>query len=141
MGHVSQIALSIALNKPDKKILCLDGDGALLMHMGALALIGNLAPKNFMHIIINNGAHESVGSQPTVCFNIDIPEIAKANNYKFTKSITTIEELDATLNSISENDSPALIEIRVKTGSRDDLGRPDIKPEENKINFMKNLES
>lgn len=139
MGHSSQIALSIALNKPNRKIICLDGDGALLMHMGGLAIIGDLAPDNFIHIVINNGAHESVGGQPTVSFNIDIPALAKANNYKTAISVSNNDELIKALKNISKTSCPALIEVKVKVGSRDDLGRPTIKPVDNKIDFMKNL--
>lgn len=140
MGHSSQIALGIALQKPTRKIICLDGDGALLMHMGGLSTIGNLAPGNLIHIVINNGAHESVGGQPTVGFNIDIPKIALANNYNMALSVETAEELHEALNSILKGTGPALIEIKVSLGSRKDLGRPTVNPVENKKAFMKNLE-
>jgi len=140
MGHANQIALGIAMQKPNKKIICLDGDGALLMHMGGLSIIGSLAPKNFIHIVINNGAHESVGGQPSVAFAIDIPKLALANNYKMAISVVTIKELNNALKSITEDTCPALIEVKVKIGSRDDLGRPTVKPKDNKVAFMKNLE-
>jgi phosphonopyruvate decarboxylase len=141
MGHSSQIALGIALSKPNKKVICLDGDGALLMHMGSLAIIGNTQPENFIHIIINNGAHESVGGQPTVGFNIDIPSLAIANNYKFATSVSSENDLDIVLKDVVKEKGPVLIEIKVRVGSRDDLGRPTVKPEENKDAFMKNLKS
>jgi len=140
MGHSSQIALGIAINKPNKKVICLDGDGALLMQMGSLAITGNLAPKNFIHIVINNGAHESVGGQPTVGLNIDIPGIAIANNYKSAMSVSTSQDLKDVFRNIEEDDCPVLIEVKVKIGSRDDLGRPTIQPVDNKNAFMKNLE-
>ncbi len=139
MGHASQIALGIALNKPNKDIICLDGDGALLMHMGGMAIIGSQAPKNYLHIVINNGAHESVGGQPTVAFNIDIPAIAKANKYKYAVKVSTAEELKSELSKIKNIEKPALIEVMVKVGAREDLGRPTIKPVDNKKNFMLNL--
>ncbi|MBI9066753.1 MAG: phosphonopyruvate decarboxylase [Salinivirgaceae bacterium] len=141
MGHASQIALGIALNKPNKKVICIDGDGALLMHMGGLAITGSMAPNNFTHIVINNGAHESVGGQPTVGFDIDVPTLAKANNYKFATSVTNAKELEQALQNITEDSCPSLIEIKVSIGSRDDLGRPTIKPVDNKLDFMKNLKS
>lgn len=140
MGHANQIALGIAIQKPNIKIICLDGDGALLMHMGGLSIIGSLGPKNFIHIVINNGAHESVGGQPSVAFAIDIPKLALANNYKMAISVVTIKELNNALKSITEDVCPALIEVKVKMGSRDDLGRPTVKPKDNKVAFMKNLE-
>jgi phosphonopyruvate decarboxylase len=140
MGHSSQIALGIAIQKPTKRIICLDGDGALLMHMGGLSIIGCLAPKNFIHIVINNGAHESVGGQPTVGFKIDIPQIALANNYKVALQVETAKELDDAMSKILKDPGPALIEIKVNLESRKDLGRPTVKPLDNKIAFMKNLE-
>lgn len=141
MGHTSQIALGIALSKPEKKVICLDGDGAMLMHMGGLAIIGNRAPENYIHVVINNGAHESVGGQPTVGLNMDIPQIAKATNYKSALTVKTKEELIQSLKQISPESCPVLIEIQVKVGSREDLGRPTIKPIDNKNNFMKKLQS
>jgi len=141
MGHSSQIALGIAISKPDRKVICIDGDGAMLMHMGSMAIVGNLAPKNYLHIVINNGAHESVGGQPTVSFGIDIPAIAKANGYKFARLVSNHDELRKVLGSIKSDNYPALVEVKVKIGSRDDLGRPTIKPADNKKEFMKNLEA
>ncbi|MDA3891219.1 MAG: phosphonopyruvate decarboxylase [Salinivirgaceae bacterium] len=140
MGHASQIALGIALSKPNKKVICIDGDGALLMQMGGLAIIGTMAPSNFIHIVINNGAHESVGGQPTVGFEIDIPALAKANNYKMATAVSNATELKNALKNIETGNCPALIEIKTKVGSRDDLGRPTIKPVDNKVNFMENLQ-
>ncbi len=139
MGHSSQIALGIALNKKNKTVICIDGDGAVLMHMGSMAIIGDLAPKNYIHFVINNGAHESVGGQPTVAFGIDIPKIALANGYKSALSISTMAELTDFLSNMETYDCPLLVEVKVKTGSRDDLGRPTIKPVDNKKDFMQNL--
>ena len=82
MGHSSSIALGIAINKPETKIWCIDGDGAALMHMGALAVIGQNSPSKLVHIIINNGAHETVGGMPTVAANIDWVALAQACGYK-----------------------------------------------------------
>ncbi len=141
MGHSSQIALGIAISKPDRKVICIDGDGAMLMHMGSMAIVGNLAPQNYLHIVINNGAHESVGGQPTVSFGIDIPAIAKANGYKFARLVSNHNELVNAIYNLKSDDYPALIEVRVKVGARDNLGRPTIKPADNKLDFMKNLEA
>lgn len=141
MGHASQIALGIALNKPKRNIICLDGDGAVLMHMGAFSIIGTQAPSNFLHIVINNGAHESVGGQPTVALEIDLPQIALANNYKNAISISTEEDLLSALTAFDASISPTLIEVKVNIDSRSDLGRPTILPINNKSDFMKNLAS
>ncbi len=140
MGHANQIALGIAIAKPQRTVLCIDGDGALLMHMGSLAINGAAKAENLIHIVINNGAHESVGSQPTVGFNIDFPTIAKANGYSSAISVQTKKELQKIAKTIHNIKGPTLIEIKTKIGSRDDLGRPTILPIDNKIAFMKNLQ-
>lgn len=136
MGHASQIALGIALRKQDRQIYCLDGDGAVIMHMGSLAIIGSKAPDNFKHIIINNGSHDSVGGQPTVCFNIDLGLIAKACGYKTIQKAETREEIEEKINVLKLSKGPSLLEIRVRKGAREDLGRPTIAPIMNKNNFM-----
>jgi len=134
MGHASSIALSIALQKPRIPITCLDGDGAALMHMGALAAIGTKKPRNFCHIVLNNGAHDSVGGQPTIAPFIDLPAIARACGYVRVYQAKTKEELK---NALAEgNDGLTFIEVIVKKGARKDLGRPKSSPIENKAAFM-----
>lgn len=134
MGHASQIALSIALNKPERQVTCVDGDGAFLMHMGALATIGTRKPRNFRHIVLNNGAHDSVGGQPTVALGIDIPSIARAAGYASCRTVSSKSELQEAL--AERLDGPVLIEVRTKKGARKDLGRPKESPAENKNAFM-----
>jgi phosphonopyruvate decarboxylase len=138
MGHSSQIALGVALQKKDRKVFCIDGDGALLMHMGSFATIGRLSPKNFIHVMINNGAHESVGGQDTGAFEIDWQNIAKACGYKKTFSLESKSEIEV-LNLKEAFDGPIFIEIKVSQGSRKDLGRPKSTPIENKNQFMQVL--
>lgn len=140
MGHASSIAASIAQQKPNIKVYCIDGDGALLMHMGSLSLIGNKNLKNFYHIVINNGSHESVGGQPTVGFEIDMPAIAKACGYTHAYSVDKTEGVKDILQTIRKLDGPALAEIRVNTASRSNLGRPTIHPSENKESVMSFLD-
>ncbi len=139
MGHANQIALGMAIAKPHRKVICIDGDGALLMHMGSLAINGTVSPKNFIHIVINNGSHESVGGQPTVADSIDVVKIAEANNYVSAVSVSTPEALNGILTGIVTLEGPALIEIKTKVGSRNDLGRPTIKPVDNKGALMQKL--
>lgn len=136
MGHASQIALGIALNKKDRNVYCLDGDGAALMHLGGLAIIASQDVKNFKHIVINNGAHESVGGQPTVGFEIDILSIAKGCGYKEVFTASTKAELQENIKKLAKCQGPALLEIRVNKGSRDDLGRPTTTTIENKEALM-----
>ena len=153
MGHASQIALGIALEKPDRRIWCFDGDGATVMHMGSMAIVADKAPKNFVHVVFNNGAHDSVGGQPTVGLKINLPAIALAAGYKAAFSAETRETLNSILSTINSQqlnnsttqqfnspEGPILLEVRVKKGNRPDLGRPTTTPIQNKealMNFLK----
>jgi phosphonopyruvate decarboxylase len=140
MGHSSSIAMGIALAKPSKKVYCFDGDGAFLMHMGAAAQIGARNVPNFRHIVLNNGAHDSVGGQPTVGFDVDFKKIAEACGYKYSKSVQTKEEIDKAFVEIENLDGPIFLEIKLKRKTRKDLGRPKTDPKENKELFMKFLD-
>ena len=139
MGHTSSIALTIAINKPDKKIWCIDGDGSILMHMGAMALVGETNPKNFIHVVINNGAHETVGGMPTVAKDIDLVSIAKSCGYSYAVSVDNFDDLDHQLEKAKNLNELSLIEIKSSIGARADLGRPTTTPIENKEKFMKFL--
>ena len=141
MGHSSSIALGVAINKPNKRIWCVDGDGALLMHMGSMGLVGNVNPDNFVHIVINNGAHETVGGMPTVASNMDLVSIAKACGYHYAVSVDNFEDLDKELNKAKDMDKLCFIEVLSSIGARDDLGRPTTTAIENKENFMKFLKN
>lgn len=136
MGHSSSIALGIALNKPNTRVWCIDGDGAALMHMGAMAVIGNKASANYIHVIINNGAHESVGGQPTAADKINFEQIALGFGYKAAYHAADLNELKAVLPKVEGKQGPILIEVKSAIGSRDDLGRPTTTPTENKTAFM-----
>ena len=139
MGHASQIALSIALQLPDREIYCLDGDGAAIMHMGGFAIIGSKKPKNLVHIVLNNGAHDSVGGQPTVGLKIDLCAVATACGYKNVIRIKTVQELESALKNSEIRNGPSFIEVRIQKGARKDLGRPKTSPLENKKAFMRYL--
>ena len=141
MGHASQIALGIALQKPERRVVVFDGDGALLMHMGGMAIIGDYAPKNLVHIVFNNGAHDSVGGQPTVGQRIDVEAIAKAVGYADVISVDSQMSLMAAMNHVNcaVIDGVSLININVRKGNRKDLGRPTTTPQENKDALMEEL--
>lgn len=143
MGHASQIALGIALEKHNRRIWCFDGDGATIMHMGSMAIVAEKAPNNYIHVVFNNGAHDSVGGQPTVGLKIDLPAIALAVGYKKAASVSTKEELEKLLTSdlINTSNGPVFIEIRVKKGNRADLGRPTTTPIQNKEALMHFLDN
>ena len=142
MGHASQIALGIALQKPDRRVIVFDGDGALLMHMGGMAIIGDYNPKNLVHIVFNNGAHDSVGGQPTVGQKIDVEAIAKAVGYK---EVVSVDSQSALINAMNHVNNAAiggvsLINVNVRKGNRKDLGRPTTTPQQNKEALMKELQ-
>ena len=139
MGHASSIALGIALEKPDRNIYCFDGDGAFLMHQGALTVNASKKLNNFKHIIFNNESHDSVGGQPTANSNANLPQIALNSGYKKVYSVHSKDELEKVLPEFINNKETVLLEIKVKCGARDDLGRPKEKPQENKKIFMGNL--
>ncbi len=140
MGHASQIALGIALEKQDRRVWCFDGDGASIMHLGSMAIVASKAPKNYIHVVFNNGAHDSVGGQPTVGLQIDFPAIAKAVGYKQVFSVDNKEDLlnllTSHLSPLTSIDGPIFLEVKVKKGNRKDLGRPTTTPIQNKEALM-----
>ena len=141
MGHSSSIALGIALSKPDKKIFCFDGDGALLMHMGSAALIGSKSPENFYHVMFNNSSHESVGGLPTIMSDIHINELIKSCGYRKVYNASNANELNDILPEFIQSSGPVFLNIDVNIKSRKDLGRPTTTPIENKNEFIKKLRS
>lgn len=141
MGHSSSIALGIALYKPECKVWCVDGDGAVLMHMGAMAVIGSNTPKNLVHIVLNNEAHETVGGMPTVSKKIDLPKIAEGCGYPNVITVTSEEELHHALEHAKTKQELSFIEVKCAIGSRADLGRPTTTARQNKQMFMEYLQS
>ena len=141
MGHANQIALGIALEKHDRNVWCFDGDGATIMHMGSLAIVASKKPANYIHVVFNNGAHDSVGGQPTVGLKIDLPAVAKAVGYSSAHTVSSKEELISVLSSLNsqKREGAVLLEIKVKKGNRKDLGRPTTTPIENKEALMQFL--
>ena len=139
MGHSSSIALGIALEKKDRRVFCFDGDGAFIMHTGALGIVASMKPRNYYHILFNNNAHESVGGQPTIGYELDAIGLAKASGYNYVMRAATAEEMVSALQLLEHLEGPVLLELRVKIDSRDDLGRPTTTPIENKEAFMEFL--
>ena len=136
MGHCSSIALGIAISNPERKVVCIDGDGALIMHMGSLSTVGKLQPGNFFHILINNQVHESVGGQATSARFIDIPDLVKANGYNNVFFAGNEAELLYKVVKFIKETGPNFLEVKVKLGSRENLGRPTVEPVDNKKAFM-----
>jgi phosphonopyruvate decarboxylase len=134
MGHASQIALGIALQQKHRPVFCFDGDGASIMHMGNMAITAQMQPKNMVHVVFNNGAHDSVGGQPTVGLDIDLPAVARAVGYRQVCSVKTKDELRQALTAVAEG--PVFLEVQVRKGNRKDLGRPTTTPVQNKEALM-----
>ena len=139
MGHSSSIALGIALQKPEKKVWIIDGDGAALMHMGSMALLGANGPKNIVHVVINNGAHETVGGMPTVAAKVDWLKIAEGCGYCRAVSVADEDALVSALEAAKGYEGLSFIEVKCAIGARDDLGRPTTTAKENKEGFMEQL--
>jgi phosphonopyruvate decarboxylase len=137
MGHTLQIASGIALAQPQKRIVCLDGDGAMIMHMGGLTTSAGIP--NLMHAVINNGAHDSVGGQPTQGFRINMPAIAKACGYTATSRVVSAKAIREAVNAAFAGPGASFIEIRTRTGARANLGRPKSSPAQSKHGFMRSL--
>ncbi|NFD29455.1 phosphonopyruvate decarboxylase [Clostridium botulinum] len=137
MGHSSMIALGLAKEHENQRVYCIDGDGAVLMHMGALAFIATQNPKNLIHIVLNNDAHESVGGMPTCAVGINIANIAQASGYPKVYSADSLRKLNDVLKKAKYTNELCLIEVKVSLESRPDLGRPKESARENKENFMK----
>ncbi len=141
MGHSSSIALGVAINQPNKRIWCIDGDGAVLMHMGAMAVIGANKPHNLVHVIINNSAHETVGGMPTVAGQIDLVTIARACGYSYAATVNSFDYLDCELNAAKERNELSMIEVKCSIGARENLGRPTTTAMENRRSFMTYIQS
>ena len=140
MGHCSSIALGIAMAKPNRNVVCIDGDGAMLMHLGSLTTIANLKLNNFRHILMNNEVHESVGGQKTAAQDINLSAVINAmGTYKLFKAESPSELKLITTDFLSCT-GPSFLEVKIKPGSRDDLGRPTITPANNKEKFMQFLD-
>lgn len=136
MGHASQIALGLAMAQPDRPVYCFDGDGAALMHMGSMAIIGQSNANNLIHLVFNNGVHGSVGGQPTVGFKIDMPQIAKGCGYSRAQRVATKLDLQNAIFASRASDGVTFIEVQVRSDNRADIGRPTSTPEQNKVAMM-----
>ena len=138
MGHASSIALGVALADADREVWCLDGDGALLMHMGALAVIARSAGPHFHHVVFNNGVHDSVGGQPTAIDVVDVPALARAADYRWAGRAASSDAIDASIAEVA-GPGPALLELVVRPGNRSNIGRPTRTPREARVRLEQAL--
>lgn len=141
MGHTASIALGIALAQPGRRVVCLDGDGSLLMHLGAAAIIGDIKPANLIHVLLNNQSHESVGGQPTVAGHMDFCRIVQGCGYQGYHAARDLAEIGEVFGKLKDDAGPQFIEIHLWQGSRKDLGRPTSTPQQNKAAFMAHVRS
>ena len=139
MGHSLMIACGIAISKPDRRVYCLDGDGATLMHMGSMAVAGVHGCENLVHVVINNGAHETVGGLPAVSERFSLCEVARAVGYSQVFHTDDKEGLVAVLDCVEKSTGSVFVEIKCNLVSRPDLGRPTTSPIENKNALMTEL--
>ena len=139
MGHASQIASGIAMNIKRRKIICIDGDGSLLMHMGSLGISSQF--KNLIHILINNKCHDSVGGQPTLGKSIDFSKIAKLCGYKNSILIKKKVNIQKSIRKALKFTKSSFLQINCSKGFRQDLGRPDRNMKKRKITFIKKLKN
>ena len=127
MGHASSVALGMALAKKDRNVVCLDGDSAALMHMGCFTMVSKLDVPNFLHIVLNNGAHESVGGQPCAGQKVDFTKIAEGSGYQtIGKPVTNKEELEEAIKQLKSQDKAAFIDVRIHKGLKGELPPLDI---------------
>jgi phosphonopyruvate decarboxylase len=137
MGHASQIALGLALAAPERQVICLDGDGAMIMHLGSATIIGTHAARNLKHILINNAAHDSVGGQPTAALTVDLVGIARACAYESADRVSVSGDLPAAIGRLRQAAGPAFLEVRVASNPAAGAPRPSTTPAENKVAFMR----
>lgn len=136
MGHTASIALGVAIGQPNRRVVCLDGDGSLLMHMGSMPVIAGYRPQRFVHVLLNNNSHESVGGQATSAGLVNFAQLANAVGYAGYAVAEDVPSLQQAWQSLDYKQGPVLLEVKIKNGSRDDLGRPTTTAEQNKRGFM-----
>ncbi len=136
MGHTASIALGVAIGQAQRRVVCLDGDGSLLMHMGSMPVIAGYKPQRFVHVLLNNGSHESVGGQSTAAGQVNFAKLAEAVGYASYAVANDVSSLKQAWISLIDKTGPVLLEVKIRNGSRDDLGRPTTTAEQNKLAFM-----
>jgi phosphonopyruvate decarboxylase len=136
MGHASSIALGIAMREHEREVWCLDGDGAVLMHLGSLVVIADHAPDRLFHVVFNNGVHDSVGGQPTSIGVVDLAATARAVGYRYAASVHRLADVPEQVERLRTAGGPSLLELRVRPGNRPGIGRPTRTPAQSRTAFM-----
>ncbi|MET9736270.1 phosphonopyruvate decarboxylase [Streptomyces sp. NPDC006458] len=128
MGCASSIGLGVAINAPGRSVVVLDGDGAALMRLEAIATIGTRAPSNLLHLVLDNEAYESTGAQSTISAGVDFCAVAAACGYRTTADVASGESLRAAVARALPTDGPHFVRVRIRAGSDPALGRPGLAP-------------
>ncbi len=140
MGLASSIGLGIALNKPSRKVIILDGDGNILMNLGSLPMIGSIKPRNLLHIVLDNEVYASTGKQPTISNITNLEDVARSSRYVYVKKITTSEELKKEIEYTLKNDGPSFLLVKIsESDEKIELGRVSHSPEQIKERFMSTI--
>jgi phosphonopyruvate decarboxylase len=137
MGCISSLGLGLAMARPDKKVIVIDGDGSALMRMGSFATNAYYQPKNLLHILLDNNAHDSTGGQATVSHIIDFASMASTVSYPVSLQVNSLLELEDAIKQWKSNNQLTFIHLRISQGSPPELGRPTVKPFEVKERLIK----
>jgi sulfopyruvate decarboxylase subunit beta len=141
MGLASSIGLGIALCQPDRKVIVLDGDGNVLMAMGTLAMIAAEAPKNLLHIVIDNEVYESTGKQRSISHAVPLEQVAKSAGYRQAVRVDKKEEIKPVFEKLMHAEGPIFLLIKVEPCFDSKTGRVTHNPEEITERFMKSFHS
>lgn len=141
LGCVSSLALGLAMSRPDKKIVEIDGDGSLLMRMGSMATNGYYQPENLLHVLLDNGAHESTGGQETVSSIVDFTALAKSQSYTYSTRVSNLNELEKVFHAWQQTPALTFVHCPIRTGVMPNLGRPTVTPAEVRQRLMQQLNS
>jgi phosphonopyruvate decarboxylase len=141
MGCASAIGLGVALNRPERRVVVLDGDGAALMKLGSFGTIGHYAPRNLLHVVLDNEAHESTGAQATCASTVDFAAVAAACSYASARRADTAETVAAAVKAALTEKGPSLVHVKVGVGSAAELGRPTVTPVQVKEQFIECLKT
>ena len=137
MGMASSIGLGVALSKPSRKVIILEGDGNLLMNLGSLPMVGSLQPRNFLHIVLDNEVYASTGNQPTISNAVKLEELARSAKYAYVRKVTTNEDLKTEMIHTLKNEDPSFLLVKiVDTEEEREIGRVTHSPEQIKDKFM-----
>ena len=136
MGLASSIGLGVAICKPEKKVIIIDGDGNVLMALGTLAMIAAEAPKNLIHVVIDNEVYESTGSQRSLSSKVQLEAIAKSSGYKNTIRVEKKDEIKVAFLKLKELPGPNFLLIKVKPCFEASTGLVTHTPEEITKRFM-----